>query len=46
MAGLRTGKMPRFIKQYADLATVLSDATKAYANDVREGSFPTADHTF
>jgi len=46
MAGLRTGKMPRFIKQYADLATVLTGAAKAYADDVREGAFPTADHTF
>jgi 3-methyl-2-oxobutanoate hydroxymethyltransferase len=46
MAGLRTGKLPRFIKQYADMATVLSDAAKAYAHEVREGSFPTADHTF
>jgi len=46
MAGLRTGSLPRFIKQYADMATVLSDAAKTYAHEVREGSFPTADHTF
>jgi 3-methyl-2-oxobutanoate hydroxymethyltransferase len=46
MAGLRTGKMPRFVKQYADLATVLSDATKAYVDEVRDGAFPTTDHTF
>jgi 3-methyl-2-oxobutanoate hydroxymethyltransferase len=46
MAGLRSGKMPRFVKQYADLATVLSDAAKTYAEEVRLGAFPTRDHTF
>jgi 3-methyl-2-oxobutanoate hydroxymethyltransferase len=46
MAGLRTGKMPRFVKRYADLATVLSDAAKTYADEVRTGAFPTMDHTF
>jgi 3-methyl-2-oxobutanoate hydroxymethyltransferase len=46
MAGLRTGKMPRFVKQYADLATVLADAAKTYADEVRDGAFPTTDNTF
>jgi len=46
MAGLRSGKMPRFVKQYADLATVLSDAAKTYAEEVRTGTFPTRGHTF
>jgi 3-methyl-2-oxobutanoate hydroxymethyltransferase len=46
MAGLRTGKMPRFVKQYADLATVLADAAKTYADEVHDGAFPTTDNTF
>jgi 3-methyl-2-oxobutanoate hydroxymethyltransferase len=46
MAGLRQGKLPRFVKQYADLATVLADAAKTYADEVRTGVFPTRDHTF
>jgi 3-methyl-2-oxobutanoate hydroxymethyltransferase len=46
MAGLRTGKAPRFVKRYADLAGVLSDATRRYADEVREGGFPAAEHTF
>jgi 3-methyl-2-oxobutanoate hydroxymethyltransferase len=46
MAGLRTGPMPRFVRQYAQLAETLADATKAYLADVREGRFPTAEHTF
>ncbi len=46
MAGLRSAKAPRFVKRYADLAGVLSEATKRYADDVRDGTFPGADHTF
>ncbi|KRE38015.1 3-methyl-2-oxobutanoate hydroxymethyltransferase [Janibacter sp. Soil728] len=46
MAGLRTGKAPRFVKQYADLSTVLGDAARAYAADVASGSFPAAEHSF
>ncbi|WP_446667393.1 3-methyl-2-oxobutanoate hydroxymethyltransferase [Janibacter limosus] len=46
MAGLRTGKAPRFVKRYADLSTVLGDAARAYAADVTSGSFPAAEHSF
>jgi 3-methyl-2-oxobutanoate hydroxymethyltransferase len=46
MAGLRTGPMPRFVKRYADLHGVLSEATREFANDVRDGTFPSAEHTF
>jgi 3-methyl-2-oxobutanoate hydroxymethyltransferase len=46
MAGLRSGTMPRFVKQYADLRGVLTGAATAYAADVANGAFPTDDHTF
>ncbi|MFF5227067.1 3-methyl-2-oxobutanoate hydroxymethyltransferase [Dactylosporangium sp. NPDC000521] len=46
MAGLRTGRTPRFVKQYADLAGVLGDATRAFADEVRSGVFPAQEHTF
>jgi 3-methyl-2-oxobutanoate hydroxymethyltransferase len=46
MAGLRRGKPPRFVKRYADLATVLQDAVKAYADEVRSGGFPSKEHGF
>jgi 3-methyl-2-oxobutanoate hydroxymethyltransferase len=46
MAGLRTGHLPRFVKQYADLAGTLTAATRAYADEVRGGVFPAAEHTF
>jgi 3-methyl-2-oxobutanoate hydroxymethyltransferase len=44
--GLRTGRMPRFVKQYADLHGVLLEAARAYADDVRAGTFPGEEHTF
>ncbi|MET8123908.1 3-methyl-2-oxobutanoate hydroxymethyltransferase [Micromonospora sp. NPDC005189] len=46
MAGLRTGKAPRFVKRYADLAGTLTDATRRFADEVRGGDFPAAEHTF
>jgi 3-methyl-2-oxobutanoate hydroxymethyltransferase len=46
MAGLRTGKMPRFVKRYADLAGVLAGAARTYADEVRESVFPGPEHTF
>ena len=44
--GLRTGRMARFVKQYADLHGVLLDAAREYAADVKAGTFPGAEHTF
>lgn len=46
MAGLRGGKMAKFVKQYADLRTTLSDAAKVYGQEVRSGQFPGPEHTF
>jgi 3-methyl-2-oxobutanoate hydroxymethyltransferase len=46
MAGLNTGTAPRFVKRYADLAGVLAEATTRFAEEVRTGAFPTADHTY
>ena len=46
MVGLRTGRMPRFVKQYADMHTVLLTAAQEYAADVTAGTFPAPEHTF
>ncbi|QCX76203.1 3-methyl-2-oxobutanoate hydroxymethyltransferase [Streptomyces sp. YIM 121038] len=45
MLGLTGGKMPRFVKQYADLRGVMGDAAKAFAEDVVGGAFPAAEHS-
>jgi len=39
-------RTPRFVKRYADLATVVTDAVGHYAAQVRDRSFPTADQTY
>jgi 3-methyl-2-oxobutanoate hydroxymethyltransferase len=44
--GLRTGYLPRFVKQYANLAEVISQAAAAYVADVEGGTFPAEQHTF
>jgi len=46
MAGLRTGRLPRFVKQYADVHGVLLQAARDYAADVAAGDFPGPEHTF
>ncbi|MEV8182390.1 3-methyl-2-oxobutanoate hydroxymethyltransferase [Specibacter sp. NPDC078692] len=46
MAGLRTGKMAKFVKQYAQIRTILADAAREYGEEVRSGVFPGPEHTF
>ena len=46
MLGLRTGKLPRFVKRYAELDSVIGEAVGRYVSDVRDGSFPSEEHTF
>ena len=46
MAGLTPGAPLTFVKRYADLRGVLTEATRAYADDVREGRFPGPEHSF
>jgi len=42
MLGLFQGPVPPFVKRYADLATVVTDAARAYLEDVRTGAYPPA----
>ncbi|MGW1768916.1 3-methyl-2-oxobutanoate hydroxymethyltransferase [Streptomyces sp. NPDC002073] len=46
MMGLTAGKLPRFVKQYANLRQTMGDAAKAFAADVSGGSFPQEEHSF
>lgn len=46
LAGLRTGRLPRFVKQYAQLRQVLLDAAGTYVDEVADGTFPGPEHTF
>jgi len=46
MLGLTTGKAPKFVKRYANLADEISRAASAYAEDVRTGEFPGPEHEY
>ena len=46
LLGLYEGHAPRFVKQYADLATEIKKAVGAYVEDVRERRFPDEQHTY
>jgi 3-methyl-2-oxobutanoate hydroxymethyltransferase len=46
MAGLNGGRLPRFVKQYADLRGELLRAAQEYAAEVRDGVFPGPEHSF
>ncbi|QOV38772.1 3-methyl-2-oxobutanoate hydroxymethyltransferase [Streptomyces ferrugineus] len=45
MLGLTAGRVPKFVKQYADLRAVMGDAAKAFAEDVVGGTFPREEHS-
>jgi 3-methyl-2-oxobutanoate hydroxymethyltransferase len=46
MAGLNGGRVPRFVKRYADLRGELLRAAREYADEVRGGVFPGPEHSF
>jgi 3-methyl-2-oxobutanoate hydroxymethyltransferase len=39
-------RTPRFVKRYADMAGLISQAAAAYAKDVRARTFPTSEQTY
>ena len=46
MAGLTTGRLPRFVKRYASLRDTLLDATLRFTDDVSGGRYPDAEHSY
>jgi len=46
MLGLTTGKAPKFVKRYANLADDITRAAKQYAQEVGEGTFPGPEHSY
>ena len=37
---------PRFVKRYAEVGKAIEAAFRAYATDVRDGSFPAPEHCY
>ncbi|MBW0102906.1 3-methyl-2-oxobutanoate hydroxymethyltransferase [Pseudonocardia sp. KRD291] len=46
MAGMNRGKVPRFVKRYADVGGALHAAATAFADDVRGGEYPGPEHSY
>ncbi|GAA0434798.1 3-methyl-2-oxobutanoate hydroxymethyltransferase [Streptomyces luteireticuli] len=46
MAGMTSGRMPRFVKQYARMRDVLGDAAREFAEEVVGGVYPAPEHAF
>jgi 3-methyl-2-oxobutanoate hydroxymethyltransferase len=46
MVGLNTGPAPRFVKRYADLRAIITDAAATFAKEVAQGSYPGPEHSF
>ena len=40
LLGLGVGKVPKFVRRYADLASLAVESVSAWAEDVRSGAFP------
>ncbi|MHA6621081.1 3-methyl-2-oxobutanoate hydroxymethyltransferase [Pseudonocardia sp. DLS-67] len=46
MAGMNRARKPRFVKQYADVGTVLLDAARRFGEEVSEGRYPAQEHSY
>lgn len=46
MLGLSFGKLARFVRPYANLHEVMTDAVTRYADDVRNGTYPSEDESY
>ena len=46
LLGLTPGRVPRFVKQYANVAEIIKRAVHDFGHDVRHGNFPGDPHTF
>jgi 3-methyl-2-oxobutanoate hydroxymethyltransferase len=46
MLGLSVGKLARFVRPYANIHDVMTDAVTRYADDVRAGTYPSDDESY
>ena len=46
LLGLTSGRLPRFVKQYADLRGEITGAVKAFASEVADGVYPADEHSY
>jgi 3-methyl-2-oxobutanoate hydroxymethyltransferase len=46
LLGLTGGRLPRFVKPYADVRGIITDAVKAFEAEVASGDYPGPEHTY
>ena len=46
MLGMFSDYVPKFVKRFADVGSVMKEAFQAYGDEVRVGSYPAQEHTF
>ncbi|MHB8612977.1 MAG: 3-methyl-2-oxobutanoate hydroxymethyltransferase [Candidatus Dormibacteraceae bacterium] len=46
MLGMTTGKAPKFVKRYANLAEEIASAVQRFAREVGSGEFPGPEHSY
>ena len=46
LLGVTPGPLPRFVRKYANLHEVISQAVRQYCEDVRNGNFPSGEQAF
>ena len=45
-AGMTEGRVPRFVRQYANVRSVLTDAVHQFKSDVESGVYPGPEHSY
>jgi 3-methyl-2-oxobutanoate hydroxymethyltransferase len=46
LLGLTAGYVPKFVRKYADLQSIIQEAATRYREDVQSGAFPAPEHGF
>ena len=46
LLGMYQGKIPKFVKQYAQLGSSIEESVKQYSEEVKNGTFPEEIHSF
>lgn len=46
MLGMFSDFTPKFVKRFAETGKIMTEAFKAYVKEVKEGSYPSSEHTY
>ncbi|HNU08881.1 MAG TPA: 3-methyl-2-oxobutanoate hydroxymethyltransferase, partial [Pyrinomonadaceae bacterium] len=46
LVGMTFGRLPRFVRQYADIRQVMTEAIQAWSSDVKSGEYPNDNESY